>query len=472
MSFVTSIGPTILEAATALRAGGVTSAQLTTDSLARADEFDERLGVFARRFNKEAMAAACTADEELGVGLDRGWLHGIPIGVKDLLAVAEGPTTAGSAAMPSDWWVGKDAAVVRNLRANGAVIVGKTTTLEFAAGLPSDSESTPIPRNPWNTDCWSGGSSSGSASGVASGMFLGAVGTDTGASIRMPAAFCGISGFVPTFGLVPTEGTIHLSPTLDRVGPMARTASDCAALLSAMTGVQNDSELGEATWIDFVSNLLAWTDLKGKKIGIVGTNHFPEGSDAAAGDALTQAAADLKARGARITSVELPYYEQATAAGYLISMAEGFNEHSGRLKTNWSDYLASTRKTIVPGAMVTAADYLQAQKLRHAAQEEVGHLFDTVEFIISPTASVGAFTLAELAEVGLLELMKFVHTFYWNAIGNPVLSVPMGTTADGLPLGMQISGRPFNDAEVLAVGHLYQQQTNWHSKTPTYPQRQ
>mgnify|MGYP006171894523 CR=1 FL=1 len=197
---------TLSETALALRAGTVTSVGLTEAAIAAADRHDGALGVYLARFDERARAAALRADEELARGLDRGPLHGIPFGVKDTIAVADGPTTAQSLVHDRAWWAGRDAPVVARLRAAGAVITGKTTAMEFGCGLPEEDEPFPFPRNPWRPDLWAGGSSSGSASGVAAGFFTAALGGDTGGSIRMPAAFCGVSGLLPTFGRVPGAG--------------------------------------------------------------------------------------------------------------------------------------------------------------------------------------------------------------------------------------------------------------------------
>ncbi|ARX88056.1 hypothetical protein SMD44_07543 [Streptomyces alboflavus] len=197
---------TLSETALALRAGTVTSVGLTEAAIAAADRHDGALGVYLARFDERARAAALRADEELARGLDRGPLHGIPFGVKDTIAVADGPTTAQSLVHDRAWWAGRDAPVVARLRAAGAVITGKTTAMEFGCGLPEEDEPFPFPRNPWRPDLWAGGSSSGSASGVAAGFFTAALGGDTGGSIRMPAAFCGVSGLLPTFGRVPGPG--------------------------------------------------------------------------------------------------------------------------------------------------------------------------------------------------------------------------------------------------------------------------
>ena len=226
-----SIPLTVQDAAKQLRTGELTSVELTKLVIARAEEFDAQVGTYLARFDDHALASAAQADDELAQGLDRGPLHGIPVGVKDILAALEGPTTAQSLILDPAWGEGKDAPIVKRLRKAGAVITGKTTTMEFACGMPDPTKPFPIPRNPWDLETWPGGSSSGTGSGIAAGMFLAGIGTDTGGSIRIPAAFCGVSGLMPTFGRVPKSGCTPLGYSLDHVGPLARSAWDCAAML-------------------------------------------------------------------------------------------------------------------------------------------------------------------------------------------------------------------------------------------------
>ena len=225
---MSDVPDTLAGAAAALRAGTVSSVELTLASIERADRFDEQLGTYVCRADGPALEAAKQADAELEAGRDRGPLHGIPVGIKDIVATAGLPTTAQSLVLDRRWGERGDAVVVARLRAAGAVITGKTTTMEFAIGLPDPTKPFPLPRNPWAPDRWAGGSSSGTANGVAAGIFWAGIGTDTGGSIRMPSALCGITGLKPTFGRVPKSGVVPLSWSFDHVGPMARTARDCA----------------------------------------------------------------------------------------------------------------------------------------------------------------------------------------------------------------------------------------------------
>src|SRR5690349_12603695 len=233
---MTEIPLTVEAAAAALRTGELTSGALTAACLARADALDPDLGTYLARFDDAALAAAAAADADLSAGVDRGPMQGIPVGMKDILAMPEGPTTAQSLVLDPAWGAGKEGPVVRRLKDAGAVITGKVTTMEFACGMPDFDKPFPIPRNPWDTSTWPGGSSSGTGNGIAAGMFLAGIGTDTGGSIRIPAAFCGTSGLMPTFGRVPKSGCVPLGFTLDHIGPLARSARDCAAMLGVIAG--------------------------------------------------------------------------------------------------------------------------------------------------------------------------------------------------------------------------------------------
>src|SRR5262245_63745440 len=227
---------TIADAARAFRSGQLTSADLTAALLARAHAANEKLGAFIQIADETALAAAKQADADFAAGIDRGPLQGIPLGVKDILATLEGPTTAQSLVLDRSWGGRADALAVARLRAAGAVIPGKTTTMEFAIGAPDPSKPFPVSANPWDLARTPGGSSSGTGNGIAAGLFLGGLGTDTGGSIRMPAAFCGITGLKVSYGRVPAAGCVPLAPTLDTIGPMARSARDCAAILQADAG--------------------------------------------------------------------------------------------------------------------------------------------------------------------------------------------------------------------------------------------
>src|SRR5579859_7957822 len=303
----------VQEAAARLRTGELTSVELTAAVYQRADEFDARVGTYLARFDDQALGTAALADKELAAGVDRGPLHGIPVGVKDILAAREGPTTAQSLILDPAWGAGKDAPIVKRLRDAGAVITGKLTTMEFAIGMPDPTKPFPIPRNPWDLRTWPGGSSSGTGSGIAAGMFLAGIGTDTGGSIRIPAAFCGVSGLMPTFGRVPKSGCTPLGYSLDHVGPLARSAWDCAAMLGVLAGYDpSDPDCADVAVPSYVDQLDG--SLAGLRLGVVRENHFPADGDPALPGAFEAALKALESLGATLVEVTLPLYPEMSVA--------------------------------------------------------------------------------------------------------------------------------------------------------------
>lgn len=457
---------TLTEAAAALRAGTVTSVELTEQAIARADKLDHILGVYLARFDDYALEAAAKADDELAGGRDRGPLHGVPCAVKDILAMAEGPTTAQSLILDPAWGAGRDAPVVTRLKQAGAVILGKTSTCEFALGVPDPEKPFPFPRNPWNTGTWPGGSSSGSGAGVAAGLFYMAVGTDTGGSIRIPAGFCGVSGLMPTFGRVPKSGCVPLGYTQDHIGPLARSAADCAAALEVMAGLHaSDPDCVDAP---FTAGPRP-AGLAGLRIGVVTENQFSERSDPALRPALEAATAVLAASGATVREVRLPYWNEMNTVNIMMIMAEALAYHRNDLATRWDDYFAATRFMVAQGALVSGADYVQAQRVRRVAMQAIGDLFAEVDLVVSPTLGAGAVsydTLGHGGGSGMNGLVGLINTGYWDCLGNPVLALPIGFTGDGLPLSMQVAAPAFGEEAALRAGQVYQQHTSWHLQQP------
>lgn len=455
---------TLTGAAAALRDGSTTSVTLTRRALARADALDAQLGVYLTRFDEYALERAAAADEEFAAGIDRGPMQGIPVGIKDILAMAEGPTTAQSIVLDPEWGAGRDAIVVERLKAAGAVITGKLTTMEFACGIPDRDKPFPIPRNPWDRDRYAGGSSSGSGSGVASGMMLGAVGTDTAGSIRLPAMFCGVSGLKPTFGRVPNAGCTPMGYSMDHIGPLARSARDCGTFLQAIAGGDDrDPSAVDLPVPDFVAS--ANGSLAGMRIGLA-RGLFAPGDDPAVRPAFEAAVAVLEALGATVVDVALPLYGELSGAAFVIQACEGMAYHLPDLRSRWTDFFAGSRQLLGLGALFSGADYVQAQRVRRVAQREIAALFATVDLIATPGASQAATSLERMEREGAASLIGVLHTAYWNAVGNPALVVPMGFNADELPLSLQLGARPFEEALLVQAGDAYQRVTDWHLREP------
>lgn len=454
---------TVRDAAVALRSGELTSVALTEAVLERADRLDGTLGSYLARFDETALAAAEQADRDLSQGIDKGPMQGIPVAVKDILAAKEGPTTAQSLVLDRSWGAGRDAPIVARLRAVGAVITGKVTTMEFAIGMPDLTKPFPLPRNPWDTDRWAGGSSSGTGNGVAAGLFLAGIGTDTGGSIRIPAAYCGVSGLMPTFTRVPKSGCTPLGFSLDHVGPLARSAWDCGAMLQVIAGFDpSDPDCGDVPVPDFLEGL---GSIEGMRVGVVRVPHLDDAaSDVVA--AYEQAVSTLSSQGAVTEEVVIPYYEEVTAAALVTMGAESCAYHRNDLRDRWDDYFERTRLMVGWGALVSGADYVQAQRVRRVGQRSLMELFQTYDVIVTPTASSTAPSCATIGAGSPFGSMGRVHTAYWDAVGNPVLAVPMGFADDGLPLSLQFAAKPFDEAALVRIGDAYQRATDWHLRVP------
>lgn len=454
---------TILEAATGLRCGAFSSGDLVCDAMTRARALDPILGVYLTKFGDAALKAADIADRELAMGHDRGPLHGVPIGIKDNIATYESPISAQSRILDKGWQPGKDAAVVKRIRSAGGIIMGKTTMMEFACGYPEARDPTSAPRNPWDLNRWAGGSSSGNANGVAAQLFLGAVGTDTGGSIRGPASYCGITGLKPTFGLVPTAGCLPCSISFDTVGPMARSAWDCAAMLSAMALPLVTDSASPAPSASRYTDPLG-DSLHGVRIGVCSPIWFGHGDlDPGVTLAFNSAVTELTSAGASCSSVEIPCYKDLEDVHALTWPAEIFSYQRDWLQARWNDYGTHTRTLIALGGLISAGDLTRADRVREFGRTRIHKLFDQVDVLVMPTTTSGAPPIDEIfSGTGSPAL-----TQVWNTVGLPALTVPMGYGADATPIGLQVVAPSSHDDLALKVGHAYQQRTSFHLDIPS-----
>jgi aspartyl-tRNA(Asn)/glutamyl-tRNA(Gln) amidotransferase subunit A len=456
---------TVAEAAAKMRAGELTSLELTAALISRADRLDPQTGTYVTRFDDRALAQAEQADRNFVDGIDNGLYQGVPIGIKDILAVAGGPTTANSLILDPAWGANRQGPVVSRLEAAGAVIMGKLTTSEFAIGSPDVSKPFPIPHNPWDLERTPGGSSAGTGNGVAAGLILAGIGTDTGGSIRCPAAWNGVTGLLPTFGRVPKSGCVPLGYSLDHIGPLARSARDCAAMLGIIAGYHTSDESCSDRPVDeYLASLTG--DLRGLRIGVERSHHFPEDADPALGGCFDRALATMEALGADLVEITLPYYDEIGAALWVMMSAEALAYHRGDLQARWNDYYALTRTNVSRGTLASGADYVQAARVRRVAQQSLGAIFRTVDLIATPTAATGAPRSEEMSRPRPDRLFKTIFTGYWDAVGNPALVLPMGFTETGLPLSLQLAARPFEEALALKAGDAYQNETDWHLRVP------
>jgi aspartyl-tRNA(Asn)/glutamyl-tRNA(Gln) amidotransferase subunit A len=425
----------------AYRGGGLTPTALLEALLARTAALQPRLHCYVRLDVEGARGAATLATAELAVGRDRGPLHGIPVGIKDVIDVAGLPTTCHSRLMP-DVAAERDASVVALLRAGGAVIVGKLATHEFAIGGPAFDLPYPPARNPWNLDHHPGGSSSGAGAAVAAGLLPLAIGTDTAGSARNPASACGIVGIKPTYDLLPREGVFPLAWSLDHVGVLGRTVDDIDLALQALGAISLEP-------VDSpVSSRL--------RIGYV--RHFHERdmpATAEVGAALDAVAAALVADGAEVRDLGLPPLEQFALVNRTILEAEGFAIHAPNLRRRPEQFSALTRAALLPGAFLTAEDLISAQRLRRCLIERVEAAFDEVDILLTASSMEPACRIEDPAEIARTYMLQARTPF--NVTGHPALAMMSGLSADGLPLSVQFAGRYYEEATLLRAAAAWEQ---------------
>jgi len=450
----------IRELSARFRTRDVSPVEVTQALLARIERLDPTIRSFVTVTADAALAEARAAETALLRGDQGRPLLGIPVAHKDIIATAGVRTTAGSAVL-ADWVPETDATVVTRLRQAGAVSLGKLIPHEFAFGIQFPGHRFLPARNPWNLDHMPGGSSSGSGAALAAGLTIGALGTDTGGSIRLPAAFSGIAGLKPTYGRVSRAGILPLAWTLDHAGPMARSVEDCAYLLQALAGHDPaDPTSSRASVPDYVAALTP--DVRGVRIGVPRA-YFLEDLDpdmeAAFADALTV----LQELGATIRTVEIPSIEVASA-GLLIMLVEAFAYHEPNLRATPERYGDVLREKFLAGALFTGAEYVQAQRLRRRLCAEIDEILMTVDVLATPTARgpATAFTVVLDPTFGFPRY----NTLPFNLTGQPALAVPCGFSRSGLPLSLQLAGRAFEEATVLRVGHAYEAATDWHRRRP------
>ncbi len=446
-----------------MRSGRLTAVELTQTLLRRIHATQDTIAAFVTITEEGALAAAERADQELKQGRDRGPLHGIPLGIKDIIATADAPTTANSRVLDPAWGDRPDATVVRRLREAGAVIIGKLGLSEFAIGAPDPATGFRIPKNPWDLTRSPGGSSSGTGAAIAGQLILGGLGTDTGGSIRGPAAFCGISGLKPTFGRVSKDGCVPLGYSLDNIGPMARTARDCALLLQVLAGHDaSDPSSADVPVPDCVGGLDG--SVSGLRIGVP-REYFFDGLNDEVHAAVNAAIEQLRGAGASVEQVRLEHAQAARAAQRVIMFGEALAYHEPTLRSKAHLYGKWTRAQLLQGALFTAADYVLAQRVRRVVVEEVEQLFRSVDVLVTPTTPGLAGTLESFNPDTRMREPDF--TSIWNLTGHPAMSVCCGFSESGLPIGLQIIGRGFDEPTVFKVADAYQRLTEWHTRTPS-----
>jgi aspartyl-tRNA(Asn)/glutamyl-tRNA(Gln) amidotransferase subunit A len=453
------------EAARLVRQKKVSPVQLAQACLTRIDALNPVLNAFITVTAESALAQARQAEAEVQRGRWRGPLHGIPIALKDLIETAGVRTTAASALF-KDHVPREDAVVVRRLREAGAILLGKLNMHEVAFGPTTRATSFFGPvRNPWATERISGGSSGGSGAAVAAGLCFAALGSDTGGSIRQPAAFCGVVGLMPSYGRVSTRGAIPLSWSADYLGPMTRSVVDAALMLQAIAGYDANEVTSYDMPIQDYAGALRHSRSFRTRIGVART-FFYEAVDPEIKHAIDRAVSVFVKLGAEIHEVAVPVSSDRT-----VIQAEAFAYHSTRIATNPELYLPETLLKLRLGATIDMAAYMKARLSLDQLRRTAPKIFSDIDVLLTPTTPVPPPEVSDLPstfdEIMANDAVMWRNTRPFNLLAFPTISIPCGFTDAGMPIGLQLSGPPWQEVQLLQCAHAYEQVTNWHSRRPT-----
>ncbi len=478
---------TIKETAALIKDKKISPVELTKAFLERIETVDKDLNTYITVLSDQALKTAESAENEIMKGNYLGPLHGVPIGLKDIFVMKDVAATCGSK-MLENFISPYDATVTTRIKKSGAVILGKNNMDEFAMGSSNETSFFGPVRNPWNTGKVPGGSSGGSASATAAGLCTASLGTDTGGSIRQPAALCGVTGLKPTYGRVSRYGMIAFASSLDQAGPLTRSVEDAAIILNIISGRDElDSTSVDVPVPDFTKNLNG--DIKGMKIGIP-KEYFVDGMDNDVERSVLKAIQDIKSLGAEIIEISLPHTKYAISTYYIIAPCEASSNlarYDGvryGYRTPDADSLRDlffrsrsegfgeeVKRRIMLGTYALSsgyydAYYLKSQKVRTLIREDFKKAWETVDVIVAPTTPETAFDINEKTDDPIKMYLSDVLTIPCNIAGIPGLSTPCGFSSDNLPIGLQILGKSFDEDSILRVAHAYEKVNNWNLKTP------
>ncbi len=454
----------ITEIAEEIASKQLSPVDVTSAMLQRIEQRDSRLKSYATVMTEQAMAAAQAAEREINAGTYRGPLHGVPIAVKDL-CFTKNVRTMGAAKVLADHIPTFDGTVIAKLEAAGAILLGKLNLTEGAMG--GYNPEFDIPKNPWNPDRWTGSSSSGSGVATAAGLCFGSLGSDTGGSIRFPAASCGIVGLKPTWGRVSRYGVLALAESMDHVGPMTRRVADAAIMLEAIAGYDPNDP---TSLPNPVPNMLEGIgqDLQGIRVGF-DENYATNGIDVELADAVRAGVGVLANQGAEIVEVELPDVDEYVAAWPTLCATEAVAAHAATYPSQRAAYGPWFRGWLDMGAKVTGAEYAKANNLRAACTGHLRKVFTEIDVLVCPSMSAPPHAITPEILYGAYEprhpkFQRFTVPFNYN--GAPTLSVPCGVNSDGLPLSIQFIGKHLTEALLCRVGHAYEYATPWRDHHP------
>lgn len=462
----------------------VTSKEITEDVLKRIDEVEDDVKAYLLVTSEEALKQAAVADEKIAKGGEISFLEGIPGAIKDNICTKGVRTTCASKIL-ENFVPPYDATVMKKLKAESPVILGKVNMDEFAMGGSTENSGFHPTHNPWNTDCVPGGSSGGSAAAVGAGTAIWALGSDTGGSIRQPASFCGVVGMKPTYGRVSRYGLVAYASSLDQIGPLTRDVTDCANLMNVIAGADEmDSTCSKAAVPDYTKALTE--DVKGMKIGLP-KEYFTEGMNPDVEKTVKAAIEKFREMGAEIVEISLPHTDYAISTYYLIAPAEAatnLERYDGisygarvdgadvvELMTNTrsAKFGDEVKRRIMIGNYALSAGYydayyLKALKVRTLVQQDYTEAFKKVDLIMAPTAPTPAFKMGELISDPLQMYLQDICTVPLNLAGLPGISVPCGFSSDNLPIGLQIIGKPLDEETILRAAYAYEQTQDFHGK--------
>ncbi len=479
---------TIEAAGDLLQRGEISALELTRSVLERIAALDARVGAYLTVDQEGALDQARQADDLRAAGQATA-LTGIPLSIKDVICTRGLRTTCASRLL-ENYLPPNDAGVMEKLRQAGAVILGKTNMDEFAMGSSTENSGFQVTGNPWDLECIPGGSSGGSAAAVAADMCLGSLGSDTGGSIRQPASHCGIVGLKPTYGRISRYGLVAFASSLDQIGPLGKTVTDCALLMNAICGHDTrDSTSVAAPVPDFAD--LNTDGLEGLRIGLPVEYHQAEGLHPDVRQAVAAAVDTVTALGAETVEISLPHTEYGVAAYYIIAPSEASSnlarydgvrfgvrsrDHADLIdmfrRTRSSGFGTEVQRRIVLGTYALSAGYYdayygKASQVRTLIIEDFTRAFERCDVILSPVAPTPAFAMGEKTADPLTMYMSDVFTLCANLAGIPGISVPCGFSSTGLPIGLQIMGRHFDETRLLQVAYNFEQATDFHQRKPT-----
>lgn len=450
---------TITTALEALHGGNATAQELAESCFRQIERLNPKLNAFITVLD---LPSALEAQLPATVHPLTSALRGIPIAIKDLFETAGIRTTIGSLFF-SDHIPDTDAFVVEKIRQAGAIVVGKTNTHEIALGITGNNPHYGTARNPWDTARIPGGSSSGSAIAVATGMALGALGTDTGGSIRIPASLCGIVGLKPTHGRVSLRGVFPLSWNLDHVGPLTKCVKDAALMLQVISVYDPiDPTSMKMLTGDYLGHLV--DDMEGRKIAL-GVGEYIDAADPEVVSAVCKAAKVFEAMGCRVQEVNVDWMRDAAIANRIMTQSDGAAVHRDRLREHPEMFGDDIRRRLNDGAKTTSTEYILARRRQTEVRKRCEQFFESYDLLLTPTTPIAAPTIEghdAVEQAG--RLTRFTAPF--NLAGLPALSIPCGFTKDGLPIGLQIISRPWAESKVLNAGYSYEQVTSWHHNFP------